>query len=169
MDRKDHILIVDDDRDLRELLVQYLEKNEFTVSAAKSGREMRQTLADKTIDLIVLDLMMPHEDGLKLCRDLRAADAASPPILMLTARGDELRASCWRGSRPSSVAPERCRPTSNCPKPHVGWPSATGCSTPRNGIWWIPPARWSRLAAPNIGYCALSSTILNGCSTATSS
>src|SRR5437660_1361560 len=89
MDRKDHILIVDDDRDLRELLVQYFEKNEFTVTAAKNGREMRQTLADKAVDLIVLDLMMPHEDGLKLCRDLRAADAASPPILMLTARADE--------------------------------------------------------------------------------
>jgi two-component system, OmpR family, response regulator len=89
MERKDHILIVDDDRDLRELLVQYLEKNEFSVTTAKNGREMRQTLSDKAVDLIVLDLMMPHEDGLKLCRDLRAADAASPPILMLTARGDE--------------------------------------------------------------------------------
>ena len=89
MDRKDHILIVDDDRDLRELLVQYLEKNEFTVTAARNGREMRQVMADKTIDLIVLDLMMPHEDGLKICRDLRAEDGASPPILMLTARGDE--------------------------------------------------------------------------------
>ncbi|CAN5839050.1 response regulator [soil metagenome] len=89
MEQKDHILIVDDDRELRELLVQYLEKNEFMVTAAKGGRDMRQALADKTIDLIVLDLMLPHEDGLKLCRDLRAADQNSPPILMLTARGDE--------------------------------------------------------------------------------
>jgi two-component system OmpR family response regulator len=89
MDRKDHILIVDDDRDLRDLLVQYLEKNEFAVTSTKNGREMRQILADTTVDLIVLDLMMPHEDGLKLCRDLRAADAGSPPILMLTARADE--------------------------------------------------------------------------------
>jgi two-component system, OmpR family, response regulator len=89
MDRKDHILIVDDDHDLRELLVQYLEKNAFAVTAVKTGREMRQALAERRIDLIVLDLMLPHEDGLKLCRDLRAADSGSPPILMLTARSDE--------------------------------------------------------------------------------
>jgi two-component system, OmpR family, response regulator len=89
MDRKDHILIVDDDRDLRELLAQYLERNEFAVTSAKNGREMRQTLAEKAVDLIVLDLMMPQEDGLRLCRDLRAADGAFPPILMLTARADE--------------------------------------------------------------------------------
>jgi len=89
MDPKDHILIVDDDRDLRELLVQYLEKSEFTVTAVKNGRDMRQALADKAIDLIVLDLMLPQEDGLQLCRDLRAQGANSPPILMLTARGDE--------------------------------------------------------------------------------
>jgi two-component system OmpR family response regulator len=89
MERKDHILIVDDDRDLRELLVQYLEKQNFAITAVKNGREMRQALADKSIDLIVLDLMLPQEDGLALCRDLRAADATSPPILMLTARGDE--------------------------------------------------------------------------------
>jgi two-component system, OmpR family, response regulator len=89
MDSKDHILIVDDDRELRDLLVQYLDKNEFNVTAVKNGREMRQALADTGVDLIVLDLMLPHEDGLKLCRDLRAADPNSPPILMLTARGDE--------------------------------------------------------------------------------
>ena len=89
MDSKDHILIVDDDRELRDLLVQYLEKNEFNVTAAKNGREMRQALAAKRIDLVVLDLMLPHEDGLKLCRDLRTAEPNSPPILMLTARGDE--------------------------------------------------------------------------------
>ena len=89
MGPKDHILIVDDDRELRDLLVQYLEKNEFNVTAVKNGREMRQAIEDKSIDLIVLDLMLPQEDGLKLCRDLRAADPNSPPILMLTARGDE--------------------------------------------------------------------------------
>lgn len=89
MERKDHILIVDDDRDLRDLLVQYLEDSGYAVTAAKSGREMHRVLADKTVDLIVLDLMLPQEDGLKLCRDLAAADANAPPILMLTARGDE--------------------------------------------------------------------------------
>ena len=89
MERKDHILIVDDDRDLRDLLVQYLEDSGYAVTAVKSGREMHRVLADKTVDLIVLDLMLPQEDGLKLCRDLAAADANAPPILMLTARGDE--------------------------------------------------------------------------------
>ncbi len=89
MERKDHILIVDDDRDLRDLLEQYLDRSGFAVTAAKNGREMRQALAERPTDLIVLDLMLPQEDGLKLCRDLRATDPASPPILMLTARGDE--------------------------------------------------------------------------------
>src|SRR5271166_1175066 len=89
MEQKDHILIVDDDRDLRELLVQYLEKNGFTITAVKGGRDMRQALSGDAVDLIVLDLMLPQEDGLKLCRDLRATDPNSPPILMLTARNDE--------------------------------------------------------------------------------
>jgi len=89
MDRKDHILIVDDDRELRDLLVQYLEGSGYAVTAVKGGRDMRRVLADKTVDLIVLDLMLQQEDGLALCRDLRATDPNSPPILMLTARGDE--------------------------------------------------------------------------------
>ena len=89
MDRPDHILIVDDDRDLRELLSDYLEKNGFSVTAVAEGRAMRKALAGKTVDLVVLDLMLPGEDGLTLCRNLRALDGASPPILMLTARGDE--------------------------------------------------------------------------------
>lgn len=89
MDRPDHILIVDDDREMRVLLSDYLEKNGFTVTAVDDGRAMRRVLAGKPVDLIVLDLMLPREDGLTLCRDLRATDPASPPILMLTALGDE--------------------------------------------------------------------------------
>ncbi|PRC91770.1 response regulator [Solimicrobium silvestre] len=89
MEQVDHILIVDDDADIRELLGQYLEKNGFKVSAAANGRQMRQILAVSTIDVIVLDLMLPGEDGLALCRDLQVGRATPIPILMLTARNEE--------------------------------------------------------------------------------
>jgi two-component system OmpR family response regulator len=85
----DHILIVDDDREIRELLGTYLEKNGLRVTKAPSGKHMRTALDDVAIDLIVLDLMLPGEDGLTLCRDLRAGKHKAIPILMLTARGDE--------------------------------------------------------------------------------
>jgi two-component system OmpR family response regulator len=90
MDRPDHILIVDDDRDLRELLSEYLGKNGFRVTSVGDGREMRRALSGQAIDLIVLDVMLPHEDGLTLCRNLRASDPQAPAILMLTARGEEM-------------------------------------------------------------------------------
>lgn len=89
MDTPDHILIVDDDREIRELLATYLTKNGLRTSAAANGREMYAVLASHSIDLIVLDVMMPGVDGLTLCRDLRAGKWKSIPVLMLTARGDE--------------------------------------------------------------------------------
>ena len=89
MDTPDHLLLVDDDRALLGLLRDYLETSGYRVSTAGNGREMRQALADHRIDLIVLDLMLPGEDGLSLCRDLRARGEAHVPVLMLTARGDE--------------------------------------------------------------------------------
>jgi len=89
MERPDHILVVDDDLEIRELLTEYLEKNGFKVTAAADGRQMRAALAVAPIDLIVLDLMLPGEDGLVLCRDLRARGSEPMPILMLTARGEE--------------------------------------------------------------------------------
>ena len=89
MHRKDHILIVDDDVELRALLTEYLEKAGYTVTAVRDGRAMQQTLAKSTVDLIVLDIMLPGDDGLTLCRNLRATDPDGPPILMLTARGDD--------------------------------------------------------------------------------
>src|SRR6185312_15507583 len=66
-----HLLIVDDDREIRSLLSQYLEKNEFRTTAVPDGREMRRVLDRAAVDLIVLDLMLPGEDGLTLCRELR--------------------------------------------------------------------------------------------------
>jgi two-component system OmpR family response regulator len=89
MERADHILIVDDDREIRELVIAYLQKGGLRVTGAANGHQMRAALANGSVDLIVLDLMLPGEDGLALCRDLRAGAVAPVPILMLTARGDE--------------------------------------------------------------------------------
>ncbi|WP_353189197.1 response regulator [Pandoraea pnomenusa] len=89
MEKIDHVLIVDDDRGIRELLADYLEKNGMRVSVAANGREMRSVLADGAPDLIVLDLMLPGEDGLVLCRELRAGKFKAVPVLMLTARSEE--------------------------------------------------------------------------------
>ncbi|HEX6000406.1 MAG TPA: response regulator [Hyphomicrobiaceae bacterium] len=83
-----HILIVDDHREIRELVSRALTREGFRVSVAADGRAMRQVLADNRIGLILLDLMLPGEDGLSLCRTLRAQ--ANVPIIMLTAKGDEL-------------------------------------------------------------------------------
>jgi two-component system, OmpR family, response regulator len=83
-----HILIVDDHREIRELVARVLAKEGFRVSAAADGRAMHKALADGRIDLILLDLMLPGEDGLSLCRTLRAQ--SDIPIIMLTAKGDEV-------------------------------------------------------------------------------
>lgn len=89
---QDHVLIVDDDRDIRTLLADYLEKQGLRCTTAADGREMKAALDHHRVDLIVLDLMMPGEDGLTLCRNLRAGGGpqANTPILMLTARGEDM-------------------------------------------------------------------------------
>ncbi len=92
MEKSDSVLIVDDDPEIRRLLVDYLERNHFDAIAARDGREMWQQLDRHAIDLIVLDLMLPDADGLMLCRDLRAkkeSHLAGIPVLMLTARGED--------------------------------------------------------------------------------
>ena len=83
-----HILIVDDHREIRDLVSRALTKEGFRVSVAADGRAMRKILADSRIDLILLDLMLPGEDGLSLCRSVRAESRI--PIIMLTAKGDEV-------------------------------------------------------------------------------
>jgi two-component system OmpR family response regulator len=87
MNSPDRILIVDDDPEIRRLLVDYLAKNGFAALAAGGGREMSRLLERHKVDLLVLDLMLPDADGLDLCRDLRAR--GDLPVLMLTARGEE--------------------------------------------------------------------------------
>jgi two-component system OmpR family response regulator len=82
------ILIVDDDREIRTLLADYLQTNGYRCFMAAEGRAMWQTLKDNTIDLVVLDLNLPGDDGLTLCRNLRAN--SSTPVIMLTARNEPL-------------------------------------------------------------------------------
>lgn len=85
--RTPHIMIVDDDREIRSLLAQFLTKHGYRVTAAKDGQEMTRLMEAARVDLLVLDLMLPGEDGLSICRRLRAG--GDLPIIMLTAMGEE--------------------------------------------------------------------------------
>ncbi len=82
-----HVLVVDDDREIRDLLGRFLTKHGYRVTAVQDGKDMRRALADWHIDLVILDLMLPGEDGLSLCRGLRAQSRI--PIIMLTMMGEE--------------------------------------------------------------------------------
>ena len=82
-----HILIVDDDREIRDLTGRYLRKHGYRVDSAGDAKAMDRLLRDGKFDLIVLDLMLPGEDGLSICRRLRAATRI--PILMLTAVAED--------------------------------------------------------------------------------
>lgn len=83
------ILVVDDDVRLRDLLERYLTEQGFSIKVAADAKEMDSTLNTNEIDLLVLDLMLPGEDGLSICRRLRSK-GSTMPIIMLTARGDEV-------------------------------------------------------------------------------
>ena len=85
---QDHLLVVDDDPEIRHLLKTYLKKNGYQVTTAAEGNGMWMALDQARIDLIVLDLMLPGTDGMELCRTLRAGSRI--PVIMLTARGDEM-------------------------------------------------------------------------------
>jgi two-component system, OmpR family, response regulator len=84
---QDHVLIVDDDAETRRLLREYLQKQGYRATAVADGRALRAALDTTRPDLIVLDLMLPGDDGLDLCRDLRTR--SNVPIIMLTARDEE--------------------------------------------------------------------------------
>jgi len=86
---KTRILVIDDDQRLRELLVRYLGGEGYEVKAVPDGAGMDKQLARERYDLIVLDLMLPGEDGLAICRRLRGQPNA-PAIIMLTAKGDDV-------------------------------------------------------------------------------
>ena len=87
MEKIKHLLIVDDDVEIRALLSKLLQKYNFTVTCASNGVEMRTCLAEHSVDLIILDVMLPGEDGFILCRELRAQ--SQTPIIMLTAIGED--------------------------------------------------------------------------------
>ena len=83
-----NILVVEDDRETRTLIAKYLRTNACNVTTASDGREMLRAMTDHRVDLLILDVMLPDEDGLSLCRRVRAAGGM--PIIMLTARGQEV-------------------------------------------------------------------------------
>ena len=87
METSDHVLVVDDDAEIRRLLGDYLRKNGYRATTVGDGNAMWAALARGKVDLIVLDLMLPGQDGLSLCRKLRAE--SDTPVIMLTARGEE--------------------------------------------------------------------------------
>lgn len=83
------LLVVDDDDRMRDLLLRYLAQQGFETLAAGDGRELDRQLSRNHVDLIVLDLMLPGEDGLSICRRLRG-QGIETPIVMLTAKGDDI-------------------------------------------------------------------------------
>jgi DNA-binding response OmpR family regulator len=84
------VLIVEDDRDIADLVAHYLTRAGFAIELLASGREALAAVKERPPDLLILDLMLPQVDGLEICRILRADDrTAAVPIIMLTARGDE--------------------------------------------------------------------------------
>ncbi len=82
-----HILVIDDDVGVRELMIEYLGKNDLRVTVGASGREMFEVLEREAIDLVLLDLKLPGEDGMQLARALR--ERANVPIVLLTGRNEE--------------------------------------------------------------------------------
>ncbi len=87
--RPNRVLVVDDDTRIRDLLRRFLEQEGFEVLTAEDGKSLNRVLQRETVDLIVLDLMMPGEDGLSICRRLRGANE-QVPIIMLTAKGEDV-------------------------------------------------------------------------------
>src|SRR5246500_1138460 len=83
-----NILVVEDDRETRTLIAKYLRTNACNVTTAADGREMARAMTDHRVDLLILDVMLPGEDGLSLCRKVRSE--AQTPIIMLTARGEDV-------------------------------------------------------------------------------
>jgi len=88
VNNRKQILVVDDDKAIRELLAEYLSKNNYEVITAKDGRDMDKKLLSNTPDLMILDIMMPGDDGFILCQNIRKH--SNVPIIMLTASSDEM-------------------------------------------------------------------------------
>ena len=180
MDGSRHILVVDDDKELRGLLSRFLTGNGFRVSVAQDAAAMTQTMSAARIDLIILDIMMPGEDGLSICRRLRANGTI--PIIMLTAKGSEFdRVARPRNRRrrlpfqtiwhPRAARPRSCRPAARgdartriATRAHVGSSSLrAGAWTCRDGSCVRRRTRWS-ISVPRSSTCSSrSSNIRNEC------
>jgi two-component system, OmpR family, response regulator len=87
--RNVHIVVVEDDREISSLLVTFLQGNGVRVSVAADGRKLAPLLRNESVDLLILDLMLPGEDGLSICRRLRSS-SSNLPIIVLTAKGAEI-------------------------------------------------------------------------------
>jgi len=87
-ENKPHILIVEDARDIREPLARYLRENSYRTTTAPDSAAARRIMKSAAIDLVVLDIMMPGEDGLSLCRSIR--ESSQIPVVLLTAKGEEV-------------------------------------------------------------------------------
>ena len=119
--RLDKIVIVDDDTRIRDLLRRYLSQEGFDVLLAEDGRALDRILQRETIDLVVLDLMLPGEDGLSICRRLRSTGIKTP-IIMLTAKMEDVdRITGLMTTWASRSTPESC------------WPAFTPCCAV--GLW----------------------------------
>lgn len=87
MQNATHVVVVDDNNDIRDLVREYLEQQGYKVSAAESGVALRRVLERQTVDLIILDVMMPGEDGISLCKEIRSS--GNIPIIFLTAMAED--------------------------------------------------------------------------------
>jgi hypothetical protein len=138
MQRAERILIVDDDAGLRELLCDYLEREGFSVAAVADAPAMGRRLAEQQADLVILDVMLPGEDGLSIARRLRVG--GDVPIMKLTEssawkwartiiyQSRSIRVSCWRASAPCFAGAPPCRPARFLARVRGGWHSGHLCS-----------------------------------------
>src|SRR5712691_5210798 len=122
------ILVVEDDQDIAELVARYLDKAGFVTERATSGREALKTIAARPPDLMVLDLMLPHVDGLEVCRVVRGNEASSAPTPIWSSRSARTSSSrgCARSSAARNEAPDRRRRRSPT-APSRSIPSGTSC------------------------------------------
>src|SRR4051794_26558927 len=163
-----HILVVDDHREIRDLLGRYLAKQGLRATVADSAASARRILQANAIDLVVLDIMMPGEDGLSLCRHLRATTAI--PVILLTAVAEETDRviglemgaddyvtkpfnprELLARVRPCCAAPGRCRRSAARCRTSASVSSA-GRSRSAGASWW-PRTAWRCRSAPASSCC----------------
>lgn len=121
-----HILIIDDDVRIRELLLRYLTEQGFEVKAVANGREMAQAVDRARFDLWILDLMLPGEDGLSILRRARGTGETTP-VILLTAKGDEIDRIVGLEMGADDYLPKPFSPPgTGCPHPCCAAPPAHG-------------------------------------------